>query len=194
MTECRTRKGPRRPRRRERASDDYELVELTTIIVEHTLDQNAAGWFLLPWRDGWNAVELAFRASGESDGWLEDVIQHRRANSEIYWISQEKQPASPMLRLALRCLQVLVANSSGGGEVYNAILVTAFEAAWPETVAPLVLEYRCRDSIGVSAHIAGDENDRLRRAFSTAWKRGLYHAAYALPRAKTMLVTIGKRS
>lgn len=88
-----------------------------------------------------------------------------------------------MTRAALRCLQALVAKSDGGGEVYNAILIGPFSTVLPEDVHNLVLEYRCRDSIGTTAELQNDANDRQRRAFSIAWKRGLYHAAYSLPPA-----------
>jgi len=45
--------------------------------------------------------------------------------------------------------------------------------------------------------MANDLNDPLRAAFTTAWKRGLYQAAYALPRAldpKAVRLTVVKRT
>jgi hypothetical protein len=179
------RKGPRRPRSKT-ITDDNELAELAAVIAEHKLDNNSTGWFKPPWRDGWNAVELAARA-GRYDSWLFDVCLKRRTDQEIYWAAQDRLSTtiSPyaLTRAALRCLQVLIANSSGGGEIYNAILLEPFSTLLPENVAHLVMEHRCRDSIGVSAQMEGDGNDRLRRAFTTAWSRGLYLAAYSLPPA-----------
>jgi hypothetical protein len=86
----------------------------------------------------------------------------------------------------------LNAKSDGGGEVYNAILIRPFSRLLPELVEHLVLEHRCQDSIGVSAVLKGDTNDRLRRAFTTAWKRGLYQAAYALPQATASILKVIK--
>jgi hypothetical protein len=184
---CKTpRKGPRR--RPQKAAVDDELSELAAVIAEYTLDNNAENWFKLPWRNGWNAVELAARSAGDDeDPWLLLVCAKRIADQGAYWNAQDQLSTtvtpSRMLRAALRCLQVLIANSSGGGAVYNAILRGPFEAQDPERVSDLVLEYRCRDSIGTTAVMQGDTNDRLRKAFSIAWGRGLYMAAYSLPPA-----------
>jgi len=165
------------------------MTELAAVIAEHSLDNSAKNWFLTPWRSGWNAVELAVRATDapEDDGWLGDVCRTRAVGEEIYWIAQDRLSTvitpSPMMRAGLRCLQLMLARSDGGGEVYNAVLLGPFSTILPENVADLVMEYRCRDSIGVSMILRSDVNDRLRRAFMTAWKRGLYHAAYSLPSA-----------
>jgi hypothetical protein len=202
MAKCRApRKSAKRPPRRPQAADrDGELAELISVLAEYSLDDNAGGWFRPAWRNGWNAVELATKASAAlfdisfDDGlyvparelsWLEDVCLRRDMSPNIYWGAQELLPTStkPMTRAALRCLQALIANSHGGGEVYNAILVGPFREVLPERVYDLVLEYRCRDSIGTTAQLQGDYNDRQRRAFTIAWKRGLYVAAYALPPA-----------
>jgi len=206
MAKCRApRKGMKRPPRRPQAADrDGELDELASVLAEYSLDNNAGGWFRPTWRDGWNAIELALAAakakriadhevkSGTELStivWLTDVCERRVGSSEIYWMIQDTSLGTNdtqigvLLRAALRCLQILIAKSDGGGEVYNAILVRPFAAMFPEEVYDLVLEYRCRDSIGVSAQLAGDLNDRQRRAFAIAWKRGLYLAAYSLPPA-----------
>lgn len=188
------RKGPRRPPPKQMPIDD-ELSELASVIAEHQLDNNAAGWFKMPWRDGWNATELAARAAESPDGWLSDVCRMRATGQDIYWQAQDRLSTvitpSPMMRAGLRCLQLMLARSDGGGEVYNAVLIGPFSTLLPENVADLVLEYRCRDSIGVSPNLLGDGNDRLRRAFSIAWKRGLYAAAYSLPMAARLRV-VGK--
>lgn len=168
--------------------EDHELAELASVLAEYTLDNNAGGWFRPPWRDGWNAVKLATTAC-EDNGELELAFLRgacTRAlqpnSNEIYEIAGDywATAADKMLRAALRCLQVLIAKSDGGGEVYNAILITPFAERLPEDVFDLVLEHRCRDSIGTTAVLQGDINDRQRRAFSIAWKRGLYIAAYAI--------------
>lgn len=167
------------------------MSELAAVIAEHTLDNNATSWFRLPWRNGWNAVELAMCAvpiTEPSDLWIDDVCRLRTLDQDVYWTAQDRLSTtvtpSKMMRAALRCLQALIAKSDGGGEVYNAILLGPFSEVYPEAVDSIVLEYRCRDSIGVGAELRGDVNDRLRRAFTIAWKRGLYLAAYSLPPAK----------
>jgi hypothetical protein len=180
------RKGPRR--RPAKPVIDDEMTELAAMIAEHKLDANAENWLKLPWRDGWNAVEMAGRATADfGDLWLSDVCRNRRIGPEIYWEAQDRLSMTvthnPMMRAALRCLQALLAKSDGGGEVYNGILLGPFSSVLPETVADLVLEYRCHDAIGVWPTLIGDKNDRLRRAFATAWSRGLYLAAYSLPPA-----------
>ncbi len=193
MAKCRApRKGIKRPPRRPRAADhDGELAELASALAEYSLDNNAHGWFRPSWRDGWNAVELATRAGvgfshDEASTWLEEIYNRRNAHPSVYWTAQDllaSNISTKMIRAALRCLQALIANSHGGGEVYNAILVGPFSERLPEEVFDLVLEYRCRDSIGTTAQLQGDTNDRQRRAFSIAWNRGLYLAAYSLPPA-----------
>jgi hypothetical protein len=116
-----------------------------------------------------------------------NICRQRSISQDSYWIADEllstELTPDRMLRASLRCLQVLIANSDGGGMVYNSILLGPFSGLTPSTVADTVLQYRCRDSIGVFPMLQGDGNDRLRRAFSIAWKRGLYMAAYSLPPA-----------
>lgn len=193
MAKCRgERKGIKRPPRRPQASDnDHELVELASVLNEYSLDNNARGWFRPAWRDGWNAVELAASASTADEiAWLRTLCQDHRMSppaADLYYRAEEQlaimrwqTPGDSRGRAALRCLQVLVANSDGGGEVYNSILFGPFSEMLPEDVSELVLEHRCRDSIGTTAQLQGDGNDRQRRAFTIAWKRGLYLAAYAI--------------
>lgn len=195
MAKCKSpRKGIKRPPRRPQAADrDGELDELASVIAEYSLDNNAGGWFRPAWRDGWNAVELATTVAYRDEdnptfgGWLRTVCMFRHDDIETYWRAQDllmlSPSQSPLFRAALRCLQILIAKSDGGGEVYNAILIQPFSRMLPEQAYDHVLEYRCRDSIGTTAQLAGDINDRQRRAFTIAWKRGLYQAAYALPPA-----------
>jgi hypothetical protein len=172
------------------------MAELAAVIAEYTLDNNAENWFRMPWRDGWNAVELAVSAIVDvtPDWWLIEKCEKRIIGSDTYEVAQEFMGLTPsrMTRAALRCLQVLVAKSDGGGEIYNAILLRPFAAVYPESVADFVLEYRCRDSIGTTSELKGDANDRLRRAFATAWRRGLYLASYSLPPATTRQLKVIK--
>ena len=191
MRRCAARKTPRRAPAKA-PTIDQELLDFAAVIAEHTLENNAHGWFHTPWRDGWNAVGLAYElAVPDTFRWLNDVLLHKQAEPQLYWQAEDRlielaaqnQNTVMMERAALRCLQVLVANSSGGGHAYNAILISAFSLPAPAEVVDDVLEYRCRDSIGTTAVLQGDSNDRLRGAFRTAWTRGLYVAAYSLPQA-----------
>ena len=174
------------------------MVELAEVIAEYTLDSNAMNWFRSPWRNGWNAVELAYRAVVDHDdhNWLGEVCRLHAIGDDVYWDAQDRLSStvtpSKMMRAALRCLQILIAKSDGGGEIYNAILLGPFSMVYPESVAHLVLEYRCHDATGVWPALIGDDNDRLRRAFTTAWKRGLYLAAYSLPPAKLVPIKVVK--
>lgn len=183
---CRTtRKGPRRPAAKA-PPVDQELVELASVIAEYSLDNNAFGWFQVPWRDGWNAVGLACTLSQiEPPSWLYKAIDTRNIEPSMYWLAEEQLAdcTDPMLRAALRCLQVLIANSSGGGHAYNAILIPPFTGLDPERITDTIMEWRCRDSIGTTVQFQGDANDRQRGAFRAAWRRGLYLAAYSLPPA-----------
>jgi len=181
---CRT---PRRPPKL-----DPELANLAAVIAEYQLDNNAYGWFRMPWRDGWNAVRLAHAVGQEqpNSGPLGlSFTRHDCANDpSLYWAAEERLIDRTLIlnapqRAALRCLQVLIANSSGGGEAYNAILIPAFLHVPEAVAAPFILEARCRDSIGTTAQLQGDANDRQRAAFRTAWSRGLYMAAYSIPPA-----------
>jgi hypothetical protein len=194
-----------KPQREPKPLDD-DLNELAAILDEHKLDQNAQGWFVVPWRDGWNAVMLAWEswrslvdsrtdAELEIDIFLKNQLRlyqnpnashgamaglaYERARELI----EEHASALPTRHLltALRCLQALLSNSHGGGHVYNTLLQLAFGKTEPDhLLEELVLEYRCRDAIGTTVVMQGNSLDRHRRAFTIAWKRGLYLAAYAI--------------
>jgi hypothetical protein len=195
--------GRRRKRRKlpdlNKPTPDEDLHELASVLDEHRLDQNAAGWFKVPWRDGWCAVRLAVGCfdstfdhySSEREGdickFLKLQIVKHECTAEGYWTAAEylngvdTDNVSPFLLAALRCLQVLISNSSGGGEVYNVILSLAFGRVAPDHLfEEIVLEHRCRDALGTTSIPQNDKNDRVRRAFSIAWRRGLYLAAYSL--------------
>jgi len=208
MAKCKTpgRRKPRRaaPRAQQHGLDD-DLAELAAVIAEFQLDNNVHGWFRPAWRDGWQAIELAWSSWGslgwgipteyeqEISHWLFSMLARRTVTTDVYERAGdliETLPSigdmrrSKYLIAAFRCYQILIANSSGGGEVYNDVLKKAFdgiEIEEPLGYAEHILEYRCRDAIGTTAQLQGDANDRLRRAFRTAWQRGLYLAAYSLP-------------
>ena len=201
-----SKKARRRPARIEHPKQpqlDDELQELAVVLDEHRLEANAENWFSVPWRDGWNAVALASDFYGADDytevtseerhiwKWLETVIEKRDDRSHIYWeateyLQQCTRFETKYLSAALRCLQVLLANSSGGGTVYNAILKAASDKLVPiQLHSDIILEYRCCDAIGTTSVMQNDQHDRLRRAFVIAWQRGLYQAAYSLRPVKT---------
>lgn len=202
---------PKVARRRPRhdAPDD-DLAELAAVISEHRLENNARGWFEMPWVSGWNAAELAYagwsvetmRWDGVSRG-TDDALRIATRTCELL-VDQDPKSYSDadevldvaselivlkgrddvrFLTAALRCMQVEISNSSGGGTVFNGILARVFERGDPARFADAVMHARCVDAIGTRLEFQADGRDRLRRAFKTAWERGLYRAAYALPRA-----------
>lgn len=206
------RKDPARKRRRKpkRTQEiDYDLAELASVIAEYQLDNNAYGWFRPPWRDGVWATMLAYRCAGlvlgpkdpvthvlptarsiikevECFGTVtENVTTYEQAGLVYRSIMQPgmNTDAARLVAAAMRCLQLKIANSHGGGNVYNEVLIPAFVAVEPKLVAEEVLECRCLDAIGTSHHLNGDAHDRQRAAFTIAWRRGLYLAAYSLPPA-----------
>jgi hypothetical protein len=89
-------------------------------------------------------------------------------------------PAVRLLAASARCAMLHIANSHGGGIAYNELLIPLFLEIEPALVADLVLEHRCNDSIGTTHHLNRDRNDRQRAAFTIAWRRGLYLAAYSI--------------
>lgn len=193
MGKSRCRKPPKRPSPRPRPVDD-ELVELARVLDERRLDNTAEGWFEPPWRDGWNAVGLAttLATGGEVHKHLVEWCRARCTEPEAYWRASEFLESRQLLeteRAALRCFQVLASNSDGGGTVYNHILRLSFQRNGHELsyetllkIEEIVAMWRCQDAIGTQLQLQGDAHDRVRRAFKIAWSRGLYRAAYALPR------------
>ena len=190
----------RRPKPiKEHKEVDEDLRELAEVLDEHRLDQDAAGWFVVPWHHGYNATSLAFACFKE----LQDGYQSKREEYiteflrsclvQVICIETDYERAaqlleridtdnvSPHLIAALRCLQVWIANSSGGGKAYNDILRRAFDKTEPShLLEDVVLEWRCRDAIRTTSTMQHDSNDRARHAFTIAWKRGLFHAAYSI--------------
>jgi len=195
------RKGKRR-QRSARFTVDNELAQLASVLDEMRLDNNAYGWFRPTWRDGENAVALAKNVALSSAIFddadlptirIKAVLDLANRRPETYMLAGDlfleimgtprKTNAARLLGAALRCLQLKIANSHGGGAVYNDVLIPAFLPIDPVLVEQYVMTHRCQDSIGTSITLRGDRNDRQRAAFRVAWQRGLYLAAYSLPPA-----------
>lgn len=196
------RKGKKRAAPKVRPEIDEDLHTLASVIAEYQLDDNAYGWFRPPWKDGRNAALLAahtaytstvydgVRHSEESaafalirSDWDENAYELAGTLYTFFVQSKMNTNTARLLGAALRCMQLKIARSDGGGAVYNEILIPMFLPLEPRAVADLMLEHRCLDSIGTTAQLQGDRNDRQRSAFRIAWQRGLYLAAYAIPRA-----------
>lgn len=184
---------------------DDELAQLAMILDERRLERNAIGWFQVPWNNGTNAIMLAhqmwwrmfvphlqatqtwlpthMRADKLLDGSAHihptDIYHHiEDLLREIEW-----HQSTPALRAALRCMQILIARSDGGGHVYNDVLRPLFEGRENDDgIEDLIRSHRCNDAIGTMMQLQGDTNDRIRRAFTIAWDRGLFVAAYSLPK------------
>lgn len=207
MAKQQRRKPPKRKPGRPQLDDD--LTELMSVLSEESLVPSVGNWFAIPWRDGWNAASLArvcyTRFAGDDGGHVDPLINVRLArwildrdmSPTVYEqagdailevsgkVSLHALTAAGLLLCSLRCVQLVVSNSSGGGATLNDVLLHRFERIpWTVYFADEVRDARCRDAIGVGAQLNNDANDRLRRAFRLAWDRGLYRVAYALPRAK----------
>ena len=191
-----------------RVKPDEDLMELASVLAEHQLDANAYGWFRPPWRNGEWAIALAkhvaFIIEPEEEllASIDEMLLIRSArellgdahrNAGTYEAAGRIHSAlvqpkintntTRLLAAALRCLQLKIANSHGGGHTYNEVLIPAFLPLDTKLVADAVLDFRCNDAIGTSRQLRGDRNDRQRHAFTIAWRRGLFLAAYALPQA-----------
>lgn len=168
------------------------------MLDERRLDQNAQGWFSIPWREGLNAVSLAHAAFFDLEfekksaailAVAQDLglwLSERRTDTFTYWLADEALSeigsSSPFLRAALRCLQIRIARSDGDGEVYNAILRPTFDFYQTTPEIELNVErHRMLDALGgYDLKVARHDNERRKKAFQIAWRRGLYRAAYAL--------------
>jgi hypothetical protein len=178
---------------------DADLVELARSLAEYQLDNNAYGWFRPAWKNGEWAIALAKAVAIGPHCVPEDwhpsydeilLVLDGSRSPEVYEQAGDlhrelirpkvNTNTARLLAAALRCTQVLIANSHGGGTVYNEILIPAFLPLDVEHVAEDVLFWRCHDALGTSPHMKGDRNDPGRSAFTTAWRRGLYLAAYAI--------------
>lgn len=194
------RKPPRRKPPRQHLIDD-DLVALAQILDERRVDSNPDGWFSILWRDGWNAVSLAldaYTAAAAIAAWsanvppeytaAETLIMSRKQDGQAYHEATDllgsiphRMQGTAALRAALRCYQLMITRAHG--EHFNEILRAH---ATDDFTADLVMLWRCRDAIGVFPQLQNDASDRRRRAFTIAWSRGLYHAAYAIGPAKDL--------
>lgn len=172
-----------------REIDEPDMRELLAVLFESKADYNVTGWLSVPWRDGWNAARLALNITRTAREF--ERIEPVFAYVDGIWISGARSPAaynelqeilytmpwshaSPPLRAAMRCMQVVIANSDGGGHVENAILDNI---VWGEH-DELMLDARRIDAVG---HDISPVGERRRQAFITAWRKGLYKVAYAIP-------------
>lgn len=190
----RNRKGPKRKQPRETKLDN-DLVDLITLLDEHRGETSVKGWLSVPWRDGWHAARLALDIAAEcgteefkrvKDTWehLKEILRDDVRTLAVYARLDEIlhtirwSHATPALRAAARIMQVVIAKSDGGGEVENAILepiISGLDEPW-------MLYHRMCDALGIrSATMLTPTLARRKKAFETAWKRGLFRVAYALP-------------
>lgn len=177
------------------------------MLDEHRLDNGVAGWLELPWRSGWNAASFAYtsyeRFAHDDNGLIDFDVRallgrwvlnqyvapsiYETADGIIAEVSiktlHHNLKAARLLIAGFRCVQLTIANSSGGGVTYNDVLRTLFDRLpdhWPAMLKDEMRTARCMDAIGTHPTLMNDSNDKLRRAFCIAWDRGLYRAAYAL--------------
>lgn len=189
----RNRKGPKRKPARERVDDD--LADLITLLDEHRGETSVKGWLSVPWRDGWNAAHLALNIAGAvsqeeyertraTSHELMDIMTSGNRTQSTYEALEDIlrtirwSSATPALRVAARIMQVVIAKSDGGGHVENVIL----EPIVTSESEPWMLAHRAIDALGLNVLGTNTpEAVRRKKAFDTAWKRGLYRVAYALP-------------
>lgn len=191
-------KRKRPPAKAPRLDDD--LIKIAQLLDEHRLDTNAKGWFTLPWRDGECAVRLALAVFYELANEANEIpASLTRIATDLHDTSfgarmtlsyealDEYRYTMPIghflsasVRAAIRCRQLKMANSHGGGYVYNEVLSLALS----ETVTEeQVIKWRARDALGFyhnENYLDASQWERARKTFELAWKRGLYHAAYAI--------------
>ena len=131
------------------------------MLDEHKLDNGVAGWFELPWRSGWNAARFAFESharfvdddNGHIDPHLRYLlgrwISDQHVSPAIYEAADEaiaevsmkilhhNLQAARLLLAGLRCVQLTIANSSGGGVTFNDVFRVLFDrlpAYWSATL------------------------------------------------------------
>lgn len=198
MPKVQRRKPPRRPPPKPTPPLDADLTELALALDTGRREQDPEEWFKLPWRDGRNAMDLALDVAislshaPDKKRYLNEVRQTLKAPPapHSYEVAEETllqlleydEPSSWRLavRAAIRCRQLWLSTSHGGGHGYNAVLSMLATFMTPEQM----LGYRCKDAIGVYPYLCNDMDDNLRRAFAIAWNRGLFQTAYSLPRSQ----------
>jgi hypothetical protein len=202
MPKLQRRKPPKRarPKTTPPPKIDADLAELA-LALDESKHTTATHWQQVPWRKGCYAVSLALTAAGRLNEKLradEDTrlialadlvgrppyLPGSYESGEMILEMLTEHPAPPVINIAMRatvrCWQLLVSHSDSGGHGYNAVLTRLAEHLLPSEV----LYWRCRDAIGVFPALLNNADDKLRRAFTIAWGRGLYRAAYSLPLAQ----------
>lgn len=201
MPKLQRRKPPKRPRPKTTPPPqiDADLAELA-LALDDGKHATSTHWQQVPWHYGANAVRLAFNAAMRLNDKLEANASARLKalgvlvsgsrgpgsyeSGEMILEILSETPEPPALNIAIRatvrCWQLLVSHSDSGGHGYNAVLQRLAEHLLPSEV----LHWRCKDAIGVFPALLNNVDDKLRRAFTIAWGRGLYRAAYSLPLAE----------
>jgi hypothetical protein len=213
MAKQQRRKPPKRKPGRPKIDDD--LAMLVSVLDSSAKAPWTENLFSIPWRDGWNAATLALDcyqrvrehaspAFGHTDEVERFIDILRRRDDSMLAYETIEMDRHQLWRLALlcaidmdakslpfiiagqRCIELKIANSHGGGTVYNDVWLRTFErlGETAERFQDDIRYARCVDVTGLEPTLRNDKNDRLRRAFTIAWDRGLYQMAYALPRAR----------
>ncbi len=188
-----SRKKPKRRPRKEPIHPD--LLTIAAALDEHRLETNSDGWFKIPWRYGENAVQLALDVYyAEAPKIVAGVpvalwqptsdLFHSRSMLGLSYAQLDEylytlpigHELSKYVRAAIRCRQLLIAQSSGGGHVYNDVLKIALEG---EVTEEQMIKRRALDALGLD-HNQNPAAWKNFKPFELAWKRGLFHAAYAL--------------
>lgn len=185
---------PKRVTRRPRA----DTLDVFALLAEDVEPHAPGGWFRLPWRDGRQAVglvgDLLYREGHTiSDRVVRHVMDLVPGDPDLYWRCEELRDEvfdtgfasislTTLLLMRLRMLQLLASNSHGGGHGYNTVLLRDWHRLAPEHVdhaQQLVQHRRLLDALGVDGSLSNVSPRRV-QAFATAWRNGLFRAAYAL--------------
>lgn len=183
----RSRKKPKRPP--PKTPIDTDLAQIAQLLDEHRLETNAKGWFTMPWRNGRYAVGLALTVFGTERvravsipdvlllAWHNISSMSYEELDDLRYLMPIDHHLSRFIRGALRCQQLLLSKSDGGGMVYNDVLSVAIGDYVSEEQ---MIEWRARDALNVPVGQTTAAWEHARKTFGLAWKRGLYHAAYAI--------------
>lgn len=187
---------------------EADLEELWLVLAEA---KESHSWGT-PWSCGINAIALAMSLVRQE--WDAERVQtiteiqreklsaveavkhflaHPNGDTQTYWTMQEHLTmldrstfgiGDRMLRIAVRMVQLFHSNSHGGGFAFNTLLIPI----WDELCVgrdKLLRHHRCADALGIDPDFTQvGIDDRLRRAFYTAWDRGLFGVAYAVGRSQ----------
>lgn len=207
MTTKQFRKSKRRPssERANRVAEvkhDADIAELWEVLQEQ---RPFTPW--VPWRSGANAAGLALEASRyyfefhtlHAHAGIQAIdflvnLDYALPTTETYHRLQDlltelqerhNEIGFKLIQIALRCAQLQIANSSGGGHGFNSLLLDIDWTALPILdYQELIRRWRCKDAVGrwPNEKIPNKATERIRRAFLTAWDRGMYTVAYAVVR------------